>query len=175
MLIESSFIPFPSEIILIPAGMLVFNGSLNIYLAILISSLASLLGALINYFIGFKLGKSYLLKKKNLFFINPKHLHNSELFFNKYGSLATFIGRLIPIIRQYISIPAGFSRMNLFNFCISTLIGSAIWSAFLLYLGYFLGNSATNVLGYYNNLILWLIGLFLIAIVVIKILSRFRK
>ncbi len=172
MIIESSFIPFPSEIILIPAGVLCSLGDLNLFLCVFCGAFASLIGALINYFIGKKLGRSYILKHQKLFFINKKHLHNSEHFFKKYGNITTFVGRLIPVIRQYISIPAGFSNMNLFKFSIFTFLGAFIWSGFLVFIGYFFAENANSLLSLYNNILVIIIALFLIAILLVKVFSR---
>jgi membrane protein DedA with SNARE-associated domain len=172
MTIESSFIPFPSEIILIPAGILCSIGNLNLFLCIIFGAFASVLGALINYFIGKNLGRAYILKHNKLFFINKKHLYNSEHFFKKYGGITTFVGRLIPVIRQYISIPAGFSNMNLFKFSIFTFLGAFIWSAFLVFIGYFFAENANNLLSIYNHFLLIIIAIFLIIVLLVKIFYK---
>ena len=159
MTIESSFIPFPSEIILIPAGYLAFKGDLNIFLIIAFAVIGSVIGALINYYIGYYLGKKYLLKHKKIFFIKEKHLLKSENFFKKHGNLATFIGRLIPVVRQYISIPAGFSNMKLSKFIFWTFSGALIWSTFLTLLGYLLGGTLSNsIIHIYNWIVFGILG-----------------
>lgn len=165
MAIESSFIPFPSEIIMIPAGTLSSLGHLNIYLVILLGTLGSVVGALINYYIGYYFGRCFLLKRKKLFFIKSSHLEKTEHFFKKYGKSATFFARLIPVVRQYISLPAGFSKMNLKDFLFFTFLGSFIWVSFLAIIGFRLGDELSkSVINYFNIIILLLVCLFVIVI-----------
>lgn len=165
MTIESSFIPFPSEIIMVPAGIYAYLGNLNIYMIIFLGTLGSVFGALINYSIGYYLGRRYLLKNKKIFFINISHLEKTELFFKKHGKIATFFGRLIPVIRQYISIPAGISKMNLKDFILYTFLGSFLWVTFLAIIGYKLGEEVSkSILNYFNIFIIVFICLFIIVI-----------
>lgn len=173
MTIESSFIPFPSEIIIIPAGYLAYQGDLNLTLVIIVGIIGSIFGALINYFIGKKLGRKYILKHQKLFFINKKHLINSELFFKRYGGITTFIARLIPVVRQYISLPAGFSNMNLSRFILWTSLGVSIWVIFLAFLGFFIGNSLSmEVISIYNWIILSVLGISIIIVTFIYFKKR---
>jgi len=176
MTIESSFIPFPSEIIMIPAGIFAFLGNLNIYLVILLGTLGSVIGALINYFLSYHFGRKYLLKHKKLFFINLSHLEKTEIFFKKYGSLATFLGRLIPVVRQYISIPAGFSKMNLTKFIFYTFLGSFLWVSFLAIIGYRLGDEISkSIINYFNIVILLLVCAFVIVFAFFYFLKKINK
>lgn len=156
MSIESSFIPFPSEIIIPPAAYLASQGEMNIYLIILSGILGSLIGALINYFLAFYLGRAIIYKIAdhkifNFLLINSKKIKQAEDYFLKYGNVSTFIGRLITVVRQLISLPAGFSKMNLKSFIFYTALGSGIWVTILAILGYTLGSNQELLLQYYRE------------------------
>ncbi|MBL0721022.1 MAG: DedA family protein [Sulfurovum sp.] len=148
MFLESSFFPFPSEIVMIPAGYLAFQGDMNIYFAILMGILGSLAGALFNYYLALHFGRSFLLKYGKYFFLKEKNLDDLETFFNKHGEVSIFNGRLIPGIRQYISLPAGLSKMNIYKFSFFTSLGAGIWVIVLTALGYFLGANQDMVKEY---------------------------
>ena len=143
MAIESSFIPFPSEIVVPPAGYLASSGKLNIWLVIFSAVLGSLAGALFNYFLALKLGRPLFFRLirrwGKWFFLSEKHLIKADVFWQKHGHISTFTGRLIPGIRQLISIPAGFSRLSLKVFIFYTSLGSFLWCSFLAFCGYFFG------------------------------------
>jgi len=176
MVIESSFIPFPSEVIIIPAGYLASKGELNLFLIIIIGVLGSIIGALINYYIGKFLGRNYILKKKKLLFINTNHLIKSENFFKKYGGITTFIGRLIPAVRQYISLPAGFSNMNLLKFIGWTALGAGFWVTFLALLGYFIGEGVSkSILTSYNFMLFIVLGVGILISIIIYFRKKGRK
>lgn len=172
MTIESSFIPFPSEVVMIPAGFLAYQGKLNIFLAIFSGIIGSLLGALINYYIGLKLGRKLITKNKKFLFINIKHLDWSEKYFKKHGGKTTFFCRLIPAVRQYISIPAGFAKMDIKQFIIFTSLGAGIWVIFLTFLGYFLGLSVAQNVAYIFNYIMY--GLLGIIVLVFGIIIAYK-
>ena len=141
MTVESSFIPFPSEIILIPAGYLASKGDMTLGM-IMVSALGgSLLGAFINYYLALLLGRKILRKYGKYFFIKESALDKMDNYFKKHGAISTFIGRLIPGIRQLISIPAGLSKMNLAVFSAYTALGAGIWALILTMLGYFIGEN----------------------------------
>ncbi len=134
MTIESSFIPFPSEIVMIPAGYFASKGKLNLLLCVISGSLGSLIGAWINYFLALKFGRKFVKK-----IMPKKYFLKSENLFSKYDILAIFIGRLLPGIRQYISLPAGLFKMNFLSFSILTFLGAFLWNSSLVFFGYFFG------------------------------------
>jgi membrane protein DedA with SNARE-associated domain len=141
MFLESSFFPFPSEIVMIPAGYLAFNGDLNIYLAFIFGLLGSLVGALFNYFLAIKYGRAFLVKYGDKIYFKEATLNKLENFFISHGEISTFNGRLIPGIRQYISFPAGLAKMNIWKFSIYTSLGASIWLIVLLSIGYIIGDN----------------------------------
>lgn len=152
MTVESSFIPFPSEVVMIPAGFLAYRGSLTTHipaldltLAILIGLAGSMAGAYINYYLSIWLGRPFLRRYGKYFFLSEQHLDRAEEIFRKYGDLATFVCRLLPAIRQLISIPAGLARMNLGRFTLFTALGAGIWTAILAAVGWYFGHLAGNM------------------------------
>ena len=143
MTIESSFIPFPSEIVVPPAAYKAAAGDLNIWLVIFFSTLGAVFGALINYYLALWLGKPIVYKFANSRFghmclINQEKVETAEKFFNKHGVIATFIGRLVTVVRQLISIPAGLAKMHIGKFIVYTALGAGIWNAILAALGWYL-------------------------------------
>jgi membrane protein DedA with SNARE-associated domain len=153
MMIESSFIPFPSEIVLIPAGYLASKGDMNIILILIASLLGSIMGALINYFGALYVGRKFLLKYGKYILISPETLDKMEKFFKEHGAISTFTGRLIPGVRQLISVPAGLSRMNLKVFIFYTSLGALIWSIILVALGYIIGENQALIKEYLSQII----------------------
>ena len=152
MAIESSFIPFPSEVVMIPAGFLAARGELtchapvpDLVLACVVGLVGSLAGAYFNYFLSSKLGEPFLRKYGKWFFVKPEALDRACEVFNRYGAATTFICRLIPVIRQLISIPAGLARMPLGRFTLFTGLGAGIWTVILALAGYGLGRSAGDI------------------------------
>ena len=141
MAIESSFIPFPSELVLVPAGYLAAKGEMSIVLIMAAALAGSLVGAYINYYLARTLGRKFLLKFGKYFFIKEETLLKMEAYFKKHGHISTFTGRLIPGVRQLISIPAGLAKMNLGEFAIFTFLGAGIWALILVLLGYFIGEN----------------------------------
>lgn len=157
MLIESSFIPFPSEIIMIPAGYLASKGDMNIAIAIACGILGSLMGALINYYLAIWLGRPLLIRYGKYVMFKEHHLVQMEDFFARHGHISTFTGRLIPMIRQYISIPAGLAKMNLPIFCFYTSLGAGIWVMILALLGFYIGENETLIKEYLRDIVIVLV------------------
>ncbi len=144
MVIESSFIPFPSEVIVPPAAYLAATkGDMNIYMVVLASTAGAIVGALINYYLALWIGRPLVYKFANSRFghaclIDEAKVDNAEKYFDKHGAASTFIGRLIPAVRQLISIPAGLARMNIIPFVIFTGLGAMVWNGILAALGWWL-------------------------------------
>jgi len=164
MAIESSFIPFPSEIVMIPAGYAADKGEMNLVLVLLSGFVGSMIGAWTNYFLALKLGRFFLYKYGKYFFMKPETLDKMQDFFQKHGAISTFTGRLIPGIRQLISIPAGLAKMNFALFSFYTFLGAAIWSTILVFLGYFLGENSELIHKYIKELTLITIGVVVLII-----------
>ena len=152
MAIESSFIPFPSEVVMIPAGFLAARGELGVgspvaavWIAIATGVLGSLAGAFVNYYLALWVGKPFLEKYGKWFFLKPAALERAYEVFNRYGAAATFVCRMVPAIRQLISIPAGIARMPFGSFTLYTSLGAGVWTAILAFVGYGLGRSAGDI------------------------------
>ena len=145
MTIESSFIPFPSEVVVPPAAYKAAsgNGELNVYLVVLFATIGANIGALINYFLAYFVGRPIVYRFANsrlghICLINDEKVKYAEEYFDKHGALSTFIGRLIPAVRQLISIPAGLAKMKLSTFLFYTTLGAGIWNAILAAIGFYL-------------------------------------
>ncbi|MCM1377129.1 MAG: DedA family protein [Clostridium sp.] len=151
MTIESSFIPFPSEIIVPPAAYMACTGlgagsAMNIFMVVVVATLGALAGAFINYYLALWIGRPIVYKFADSKFghaclINRQKVEKAEAYFDSHGAISTLIGRLIPAIRQLISIPAGISRMNIGVFSLFTAIGALIWNAVLATLGWWLSTT----------------------------------
>lgn len=157
MLLESSFFPFPSEVIMIPAGYLAFKGEMHIIIVTLCGILGSLAGALLNYYLAIKLGRLFLIRYGTYVYFKEEILVKMEDFFSRHGHISTFTGRLIPGVRQYISLPAGLARMNLAVFSFYTSLGAGIWVIILTLLGYYIGENETLIKEYLHQIIITLI------------------
>lgn len=144
MAIESSFIPFPSEVVVPPAAWKAGSGNgMSVYLVVLFATIGADLGALINYYLAKWLGRPIVYKFANsrighMCLIDEAKVQHAEEYFEKHGALSTFIGRLIPAVRQLISIPAGLARMKLGTFLLYTTLGAGIWNSILAAIGYYL-------------------------------------
>lgn len=141
MMIESSFIPFPSEVVVIPAAFMAAEGTMSLPLVILFATIGGLLGATINYILSYTLGRKIIYafadsKLGHLCLLDSEKVAYAEEYFRKRGVLATLIGRLIPAVRQLISIPAGLSKMNFGKFAFFTFLGAGSWNLILAGIGY---------------------------------------
>jgi membrane protein DedA with SNARE-associated domain len=153
MAIESSFIPFPSEVVMIPAGYLCFKGEMSLGLVLMAGFAGSMIGAWINYLLAMSLGRRFLYAYGKYIFMRLETLHKMEEFFRVHGAVSTFSGRLIPGIRQLISIPAGLSKMSFGLFSFYTFLGAGLWSSALVYLGYFMGEKEELIKAYLQELV----------------------
>jgi membrane protein DedA with SNARE-associated domain len=145
MAIESSILPLPSELVMPPAGYLAAKGQMNAYLAVAAGTLGSVLGALVNYALAVGVGEPVLRRYGKFVLISGRSLDRTEAFFRRHGEISTFIGRLLPVIRHLISIPAGMSRMALRRFVVFTALGAGLWCAILTYLGWLIGRHGQDV------------------------------
>jgi len=158
MALESTVLPVPSELVLIPAGYLAHQGQMNFGLIVLASTFGSLVGASFNYVVSMLLGRPFLERWGRYFFVRPELLHKTDAFFLRHGAVSTFTGRLIPGIRHLISIPAGLTRMNLGAFAFYTSLGAGLWSLVLTLFGYFLGGNEALIKEYQHLITIGVIG-----------------
>ena len=173
MFLESTFFPFPSEIIMIPAGYLAYQGEMNLYMVILVGILGSVAGALLNYYLAMHLGRKIILKYGKYFFIKEETLDKLDTFFAKHGEISTFTGRLIPGIRQLISLPAGLARMNIAKFSFFTALGAGIWVVVLVAVGYLVGSNQALISEYMKSATL--IALVSVVLIIIFYVVRNRR
>jgi membrane protein DedA with SNARE-associated domain len=171
MFLESSFFPFPSEIVMVPAGYLAYKGEMNLFIAIFCGILGSLAGAVFNYYLALKFGRAFFSKYGKYILVKEETLEKMEDFFAKHGHISTFSGRLIPAVRQYISLPAGLAKMNLWKFSLYTSLGAGIWVMILALLGYFIGSNQ-NLIDEYLKLII--IGILILLAVFIFFYIRIK-
>jgi len=176
MLLESSSLPIPSEVILPFAGYLAFTGQLNVWIILAISTIAGILGSIIDYYIGLK-GVQELIKHKILgkVLLSTSQLQVAEKWFLKHGSLMVFISRIIPGFRTTFSFPAGAAKMKLSKFIVFTTAGCLIWNGLLIYLGWYLGKNWTEVAGITRYLIIAAVVAIAIIIVVYLVYRRRKK
>jgi membrane protein DedA with SNARE-associated domain len=148
MAMESSVIPVPSELVMPPAGYLAYKGDMNIIAAILCGAVGSLVGAYVNYFTARHLGRPLILKYGKYVWITEEKFARVESFFLRHGEISTFLGRLLPVVRHLISLPAGLAGMNHLRFSLYTLLGAGIWVTVLTYIGYFIGENQELIMRY---------------------------
>jgi membrane protein DedA with SNARE-associated domain len=139
MFLESSFFPFPSEVVLPPAGYLAWKGEMSFAAVVACGIAGSILGALFNYWFALRFGRPFLIRYGRYFFVSEGSVEKADAFFARHGHISTLVGRLLPVIRQYISLPAGIARMKLDVFILYTTIGAGLWAVILTLVGYMLG------------------------------------
>ena len=152
MALESMVAPVPSEVVMPFAGYLALQGRFDFFLALLVSSLGSIFGSLLSYYIGFYGGRPFVLKYGKYLLLEREHLEWTENWFRKQGDKTIFISRFIPVVRHLISIPAGIAKMAMHKFLIYTFLGAAIWNLILLYAGFKLGEHWGKIHDYSREL-----------------------
>lgn len=162
MAIESACIPLPSEIIMPFSGYLVFTGAFNLHLASLSGAFGCAVGSAVAYYAGMLGGRPFVEKYGRFVLIRHRDLDRADRWFNKYGDAAVFISRLLPVIRTFISFPAGVSKMNFPRFLVYSFVGSVPWCYFLTYLGKVLGQNWQSIKGYFHGADV-VIGILLLA------------
>ncbi len=155
MAVESSVIPFPSELVMPPAGYLVSQGKMNPWLVVMAGGLGSLTGAYANYYSARYLGRPLLLQYGRFIGLAEAKLDRAEQFFAQHGEISTFVGRLIPVIRQLISVPAGLARMDHARFALYTTLGATIWCAVLAWIGYVIGDNQQMIAAMSRQAVAW--------------------
>jgi membrane protein DedA with SNARE-associated domain len=175
MLLEASSLPIPSEVILPFSGYLVSTGQLNLWITILVSTLAGIAGSLIDYYIGMK-GTNFLARRRVLdkLLFSKTRLEMAATWFDKYGAFAVFLGRMIPGFRTLVSFPAGAVKMSIRKFVVYTTGGCLVWNAFLVYFGVYLGTNWRAVAGVSRYLIIGVVATILVALVVLLIRRKNR-
>ena len=175
MFLESSFFPFPSEVVIPPAGYLASQGEMSLSLVIAAGIFGSVLGASFNYWMAVKWGRPLFERYGRYVLLTPAVLEKSEKFFSRHGHISTFIGRLLPGIRQYISLPAGLARMNLPLFIIFTALGAGIWVVILALGGYLIGNNQELIVQYLHQIMIGVVSLCLVLVVGYVFIRRTRS
>ena len=166
MALESSVIPIPSELVMPPAGYLAQQGQMHMAVAILCGTAGSLVGAYANYFAAHYLGRPLILRYGKYVWITEEKFAKVETFFKNHGEVSTFIGRLLPVVRHLISLPAGLAGMNHVKFSLYTLAGAGIWVTVLTYIGYFIGAKRELIMQYSHQA---LIGAVVLSVVIIAV------
>jgi len=172
MALESACVPIPSEIIMPFAGYLVTTGRFSFLWVVVLGAIGNLIGSIIAYVVGFYGGRAFIIKYGKYIFINQEEMDGADRFFKKYGNLSVFFSRLLPIVRTFISLPAGIAKMPFWKFSFYTFVGSLFWSAILAYLGVFLGNKWQTVELYFKKFD-WLIAAILIIGIIYFIYKKF--
>jgi len=180
MVVESScFIPFPSEIVITPAAFIASkeDSSLNIFLVVLAGTIGALIGAYINYALGFFLGRPVIYRLADsrfgrILFLSRERIEMAEDYFNRNGKTTTFVGRLIPGIRQVISLPAGMAKMNFWNFSLYTFLGAGIWNVVLALVGFVAYENRDLI---YDNIKYVVVGLLIVGILYVVLKKMIKK
>ncbi len=172
MAMESSVVPLPSELVMPPAGYLAQQGQMNMAAVIFLGTAGSLAGAYLNYFAARHLGRPLLLKYGKYVWITEEKFAKVERYFKDHGEISTFIGRLLPVVRHLISLPAGLAGMNHLKFSIYTVLGAGLWITVLSFIGYFIGAERELIVQYSHQA---LIGAIVLSAVIIFFYVRAHR
>lgn len=171
MMIESTFLPLPSELVMPFAAFKAANGELNVFLVVLAGTVGALTGSLINYTLAYYLGRPLVYKFASsrlgrVFLLSEEKVKKAEDYFIRNGKSSTFIGRLVPGVRHLISIPAGLSKMNLRDFLLYTFVGAGLWNIILVIIGYFIYDISDKIIPYLDDALYVLGAVFIIYLIV---------
>lgn len=174
MAIESACIPLPSEIILPLGGYMAYTGKISLWGAIIVGTIGGTIGSIVAYFIGAYGGRPFIQKYGKYVLINQKEFEKADKWFEKYGEITVFTSRLLPIIRTFISLPAGIAKVKFKKFVIYTFLGSLPWSIALTYGGYVLGQNWREIKKYFHGLD-YIIGGILLVLIIWYVINHFSK
>ena len=175
MVLESATLPIPSEVVLPVAGYLVFIGKLNLLIVIIIASIGSLIGTLIDYSIGYYLGRAAILRYGKIIRLNEGHLKTTEKWFDKHGEIIVLLARFVPLIRTLVAFPAGIAEMKLWKFVSFSIVGIVIWDAILTYVGVLFGKNYSSIVTTLSNAFLPIEILAVIVTVLVLVLWMRRR
>jgi membrane protein DedA with SNARE-associated domain len=176
MVAESATLPVPSEVVLPLAGFLVYQGQLNFLAAVIVASIGSLIGTLIDYGIGFYLGRAAILRYGRVVRLNENHLKTTERWFAKHGEMIVLLARFVPLIRTLVAFPAGIAEMKMWKFLSFSIIGIVIWDAILTYLGYLFGQNYQSIVNALSSAFVPIeVAAVLVAILVLVLWVRRRS
>ncbi len=174
MALESACIPLPSEVIMPLAGYLAYKGTLDFIGVVLAGSVGSMLGSLAAYYAGLKLGRPFIVKYGKYIMMNEKDLERAERWFARYGGKTTLAARMLPVVRTFISFPAGLGRMDIMTFTLYSFAGSIPWCALMAYLGYRLGDSWRVIFDRYGHYVDYAVIAAMVAILAFYVYKRRR-
>ncbi len=179
MLIESTFLPLPSEVVIPFAAYKAGQGDLNVFIVVLAGTIGALTGSLINYTLAYYLGRPIVYKFAGsklgkLFLLSEEKVKHAEDYFIKNGKTSTFIGRLVPGVRHLISIPAGLAKMNLRDFMLYTFIGAGIWNIILAVIGFYLYEIRNQIFPYIGHILL-AVGVIFVIYLILKARKNRKK
>lgn len=174
MSLESMVVPLPSEAVMPFAGFLWFDHKLSFWAIVIASTLGSIIGSLISYYVGACAGRPFVKKFGRYVLLNEHDLEKTDRFFARYGDKTIFFSRFIPVVRHLISIPAGVGRMNIYKFSIYTILGAGLWNSFLTWLGFKLGSN-WGVIRQYGEIIDIVLAVLIIAAIIYLIRKRQQR